>query len=174
MFTEEAPTVVGATARVEQALNFPRPVSPGGPPILVGGGGERRTLRLVAQYADACNLFGDPDTIRHKLQVLDEHCAAVGRDPAEVSRTRLGTLVIAPTAAAATAKVNAIAAARGIPDGALRGVVTSGDPAAVTEQAAELLDAGLDGLIFNLPDAEDLDTVALAGEALAGVRGRAG
>ena len=55
-------------------------------PILVGGSGERRTLRLVAQYADACNLFGDPAVVAHKVAVLAEHCAAVGRDPAAVSR----------------------------------------------------------------------------------------
>src|ERR1035441_4269854 len=55
--------------------------TPAGIPILVGGSGERRTLALVAKYADACNLFGDLPTIRHKLEVLDRHCAAVGLDP---------------------------------------------------------------------------------------------
>jgi len=53
----------------------------------VGGGGERRTLDLVARYADACNVAGDPATVRHKLQVLDEHCRRVDRDPAQITRT---------------------------------------------------------------------------------------
>jgi alkanesulfonate monooxygenase SsuD/methylene tetrahydromethanopterin reductase-like flavin-dependent oxidoreductase (luciferase family) len=58
---------------------------------MVGGSGERKTLRLVAQYADACNLFGqEADVVRHKLEVLDRHCADLGRDPAEVERTVLG------------------------------------------------------------------------------------
>ena len=67
----------------------------GGPPILIGGSGERRTLRLVAEHADACNLFGDVDTVRHKLDVLARHCDDIGRDPATITKTRLGTLVIA-------------------------------------------------------------------------------
>jgi alkanesulfonate monooxygenase SsuD/methylene tetrahydromethanopterin reductase-like flavin-dependent oxidoreductase (luciferase family) len=58
--------------------------------VLVGGGGERKTLRLVATYADACNLFAvSPDVVRHKLDVLRGHCEAVGRDPATVRRTIL-------------------------------------------------------------------------------------
>ena len=61
---------------------------PGGRRVLIGGSGERKTLRFVARYADACNLFGDdPDQIRHKLEVLDRHCATEGRDPDEVQRT---------------------------------------------------------------------------------------
>ena len=57
-------------------------MTPGGPPILVGGSGEKWTLRLVAERADACNLFGDVATIRHKISVIEQHCADVGRDPA--------------------------------------------------------------------------------------------
>ena len=60
-------------------------------PILVGGSGERVTLRLVARHADACNLFGDPDTVRRKVEVLHAHCAREGRDPAEVRITNLTT-----------------------------------------------------------------------------------
>jgi hypothetical protein len=60
------------------------------PRILVGGSGERKTLRLVARYADACNLFAsEPDEIAHKLEVLDRHCADAGRDPSEIRRTML-------------------------------------------------------------------------------------
>ena len=58
-------------------------------PIMVGGGGERKTLRLVAQYADACNVFGSPEAIARKYAILDEHCAAVGRDPDEIERSTL-------------------------------------------------------------------------------------
>ena len=56
---------------------------------MIGGGGEKKTLRLVAQYGDACNVFGSPEGIARKYRILDEHCAAVGRDPAEIERSTL-------------------------------------------------------------------------------------
>ena len=61
---------------------MPKPLTPGGPPVLIGGSGERKTLRMVAQYADACNVFGQPEDVRRLMGVLDEHCASLGRDPA--------------------------------------------------------------------------------------------
>lgn len=91
MSTEPAPSFEGRYYRVRGVLNNPRPIR-GRIPILIGGGGEKRTLRLVAQYGDACNLFGDPDTVRHKLDVLERHCADVGRDPAEITKTVLLTV----------------------------------------------------------------------------------
>ena len=77
----------GKHYRLEEPVNVPPPVqSP--PPIMIGGSGERKTLRLVAQYADACNLFGStPDEVRHKLDVLRGHCDDVGRDYDEISKT---------------------------------------------------------------------------------------
>jgi len=107
MFTQEEATFQGRHYGIDGALNFPRPVRPGGIPILVGGSGERRTLRLVAKYADACNFFGDVATIRHKLEVLARHCEDVGRDPTQITKTRLGTLVIAGTQAEARRKAEA-------------------------------------------------------------------
>jgi F420-dependent oxidoreductase-like protein len=98
MFTEAAPSFEGRHYRIQSVLNNPKPVR-GRIPVLIGGGGEKRTLRLVAQYGDACNLFGDPDAVRHKLDVLEQHCADVGRDPAEITKTVLLT-VEDPSAAA--------------------------------------------------------------------------
>lgn len=165
MFTQEEATFQGRYHRIDGALNFPRPVRAGGIPILIGGSGERRTLRLVAQYADACNLFGDVPTIRHKLEVLARHCQDVGRDPSEITMTRLGALVIAGTPAEARRKAEA-RWARGNVAPAWRTSYIVGDPDSVAEQARAYLDAGLDGLLFNMPDAYDLETVALAGKAL--------
>jgi len=91
MFTEQAPSFEGRHYRVQQVLNNPKPIR-GRIPVLIGGGGEKRTLRLVAQYGDACNLFGRPDEVRHKLDVLERHCADVGRDPAEITKTILYTV----------------------------------------------------------------------------------
>ena len=74
----------GTHYRLDHARNLPRPVQPGGPKIMIGGGGEKRTLRLVARYADQCNVTGDLSTLTRKIAVLRQHCADVGRDPAEV------------------------------------------------------------------------------------------
>ncbi len=166
MFVEEAPSFSGRYYRIEGALNLPRPLRPEGIPILVGGGGERRTLALVAKYADACNIFGDLDTVRHKLEVLERHCETVGRDPGTITKTRLGSLLVAETAEEAERKGRDLARARGMDDERFRGYVTAGDPDTVCEQVAEYLDAGLDGLIFNMHDAQNLEPVRIAGETL--------
>lgn len=166
MFTQERPSFEGKHYRIHEALNSPRPVTPGGPPILIGGGGERRTLQLVARYADASNVFGDAGEVRRKLGILERHCAEAGRDPAEITKTRLGTLVIGATSEEAARIGKEMRARRGSSeeDYALR--VLEGDPDTVAEKARALLDAGLDGLVFNMPNAESLEHVSLAGRTL--------
>jgi alkanesulfonate monooxygenase SsuD/methylene tetrahydromethanopterin reductase-like flavin-dependent oxidoreductase (luciferase family) len=166
MFTQEDASFNGRHYTIEHALNFPRPIRASAIPILVGGSGERRTLALVARYADACNLFGDVATIKHKLEVLQRHCEAIGRDPASITKTRLGGLVIAATDEEADRKGREMAAARGMDEERYRGYVIAGDPDGVCEQVGAYLDAGLDGLIFNMHDAQDLEPVRLAGETL--------
>jgi F420-dependent oxidoreductase-like protein len=84
----------GKTVRATRVMNSPQVLSRPRVPILVGGGGERTTLRLVARYADACNVFGAPDMLRHKFQVLAEHCADVGRDYNTIERTNLSSVSI--------------------------------------------------------------------------------
>ncbi len=85
MFDQVAPSYSGRYHSIDEAINMPRPVSQR-IPILIGGGGEKRTLRAVALYADACNFVGDLETLRHKLSVLERHCEDVGRDPADISK----------------------------------------------------------------------------------------
>ena len=167
MFTEERPSFDGQYYRIHEALNVPRPVTPGGPPILVGGSGEKWTLRLVAERADACNLFGDVATIKHKLSVLEQHCEDIGRDSAEITKTRLGSLVIGRTEEEAERKLGAFAATRSLTLEQARAFATVGGPESVAAQAQELLDAGLDGLLFNMTDSQDLEPVELAGATLA-------
>src|SRR5438093_1060709 len=88
MFTEERPSFEGKHYRIERALNRPRPIQPGGPKILVGGGGERRTLRLLARHGDIGHWFGGPiDALKHKKEVFLQHCEAEGRDPSTVLLT---------------------------------------------------------------------------------------
>jgi F420-dependent oxidoreductase-like protein len=80
----------GQHYRLAETVCVPPPIRTGGPRILVGGSGERKTLRLVAKYADACNLFGfEPEEVSRKIAVLDAHCETEGRDPAEIQRTVL-------------------------------------------------------------------------------------
>ncbi|CAN5911047.1 hypothetical protein BH23ACT10_BH23ACT10_37770 [soil metagenome] len=93
MWGPGTPTFDGPVLGRRVAICYPRPISEH-IPILVGGGGERRTLQLVAQYADACNLMGEPDTVRHKVAVLGSHCAQVGRDPAEIDVTHLSPVLV--------------------------------------------------------------------------------
>jgi alkanesulfonate monooxygenase SsuD/methylene tetrahydromethanopterin reductase-like flavin-dependent oxidoreductase (luciferase family)/predicted kinase len=92
-----APAYRGRVIEVPEAACYPRPLQ-GRVPIIVGGQGERRTLRLVAERADGCNLFGDPAKVRAKLAVLHAHCEAAGRDPAEIEVTHLSTALAAATA----------------------------------------------------------------------------
>jgi F420-dependent oxidoreductase-like protein len=172
MFVNHATTFEGKWYQVRGAFNLPKPVRAGGPPVLIGGSGERKTLRLVAQYADACNVFGDATSVTRSMKVLDEHCERLGRDPGEICRTRLGTLVLGRTVEEATAKICARFGVSKLTDlptdlqERVRMTMIVGNADTVAEKVTGLLDAGLDGLIFNLPDADNLDSVALAGEIL--------
>jgi alkanesulfonate monooxygenase SsuD/methylene tetrahydromethanopterin reductase-like flavin-dependent oxidoreductase (luciferase family)/predicted kinase len=91
------PPFHGRRLIVPDTACYPRPLQER-VPILVGGSGERRTLRLVAEHADACNLRGDPGVVGRKLAILKAHCAEAGRDPAEIEVTHLSTALAAPTA----------------------------------------------------------------------------
>jgi F420-dependent oxidoreductase-like protein len=175
MFVNDHTTLEGKWFTVRDAMNVPKPVQAGGPPVLIGGSGEKKTLRMVAQYGDACNVFGGPDQISHLMGVLDGHCAALGRDPKEICRTRLGTLILGRTHDEAQAKLSVRlggAKVEDLPEDIRLRVQNQflvGDADAITEQVNGLLAAGLDGLIFNMPDAYDLDAVAHAGEVLSGI-----
>jgi F420-dependent oxidoreductase-like protein len=166
MFTEERATVEGRYYSVTEAMNYPRPRRPGGIPILVGGGGEKRTLRMVARHADACNLFGPPELIRQKLDVLARHCEAEGRDPAEIAKTRLSSLAIGRDRADARRSIEDYARERGIDPDQAGTLFLMGGPDELAEEVGALLDAGLDGLIFNMPHVSDPDEVRRAGELL--------
>jgi hypothetical protein len=140
--------------------------------VLIGGSGEKKTLRMVAQYGEACNVFGDAATVRHLMGVLDGHCERLGRDPGSICRTRLATLVVGRTVEEAEAKISARLGGASLSDmpadvqTRLRAMFILGDSASVQAQVQELLDAGLDGIVFNMPDAHDVEAVEMAGDAL--------
>ncbi len=150
MWGKGAPRFEGRTVTVEEAVCYPRPLQER-IPILVGGSGERKTLRLVARHADACNLFGDPDTVRHKVAVLREHCAAEHRDPATITVTHL-----------AAARVVAAQSAR------------DGQGAATVDEHVgrfrELADAGVQTAIVGLSDADGPESVRRFADVLAAFR----
>ncbi|MEA2362636.1 MAG: hypothetical protein QOD71_1781 [Thermoleophilaceae bacterium] len=166
MFTEEQATVAGDHHSVTGAYNNPKPLR-GDIPIVVGGSGERKTLRMVAQYADGCNLFGDPGRAQHLLGVLQGHCDSVGRDPDEITKTSMMPLAIAETEDGVRAKLDAMRAA-GVPEQRIA-ATTAGTPEQILEHAHAFRDVGIEGLTFAMPDVHDLDAVTLAGETLAPV-----
>ena len=163
MFTEEAPTFDGRYYRIHEARNVPPPVQPGGPPILIGGGGEKRTLKLVARYADMTNMFGDPATIAHKVDVLRQHCTNVGRDFSEVTVSRLSTLMLTADAAETQATRDFLRQVTGEEP-------TTSDIGTADELVARVEDlaaAGVEYFVFNMPTATP-ETVRRVGALLVG------
>jgi F420-dependent oxidoreductase-like protein len=162
MFREEHPSFAGDDYRIAEARNVPRPLASDGPPIMIGGSGEKRTLRLVAQYADMCNVTGGPETLAHKLDVLRGHCADIGRDPSEVITTRMGTLVLTPDADE-TARVRNFLS--GLMGEEFEEQFIVGEPADIVPAVDALAATGVDVLIFNMPLSVP-DDVRAAGELL--------
>ncbi|MEX1195680.1 MAG: TIGR03560 family F420-dependent LLM class oxidoreductase, partial [Dehalococcoidia bacterium] len=87
LWTEERPSFAGNRYTLDKPPYNPPNVQKPHPPILIGGGGEKRTLRIVAKHADIANVMGTPAEVKHKWEVLDEHCAKIGRDPKSIKRT---------------------------------------------------------------------------------------
>jgi F420-dependent oxidoreductase-like protein len=133
---------VGRQFHATRLLNVPQSISRPRVPILIGGGGEKKTLRLVAQYADASNLFGGPADLLPKYAILAEHCAVVGRDFTEIERTNM----------------------QGV---SLSGASAWGRPAETTDQIVErfgrLAEAGVQHVIISIADASDPDALERLG-----------
>jgi F420-dependent oxidoreductase-like protein len=124
----------GKHVRAMHLLNSPQALSRPHPPILVGGGGERKTLRLVAQYADACNVFGAPPMLQRKFEILRHHCADVGRDPEQIERTTLQNVNL-----------------------------KAESPAQVVDRFGELGDAGAQHVIVGVHDVHDVSNIERIG-----------
>jgi F420-dependent oxidoreductase-like protein len=159
MFTGDDVSFEGHHYRLDQARNLPRPVQAGGPKIMIGGGGEKRTLRLAAQYADKCNVTGDVGTLARKIEVLHRHCADVGRDPAEVDITWMTPLILT-TSDENTAEMRAILSASG--DAAEIAGFTVGRPHEIPDLVAGHIEAGADEVIFSCPFVDEAAIASLA------------
>jgi len=162
LLDDERPSFNGRYYHTTDARNVPAPVQRGGVPIMIGGSGEKRTLRLVAQYADMCNVSGGPETTKHKLEVLDAHCMSVGRDPKEIITTRLGTLVLTSDADEAGRARTFLSSMAGDDFHEQFSVGTADD---IVRDVEALAATGIDFLIFNMP-LSDPATVERAGELL--------
>jgi len=127
----------GRRFQASRLLNSPQSLSRPRPPIMIGGGGERKTLRMVAQYADATNVFGGPAAIHHKYEVLREHCEALGRDPNDIERSTLQTVNLAAES-----------------------------PAQIIDRFGELADAGAQHVILGLHNVNDPANLETLGRAV--------
>lgn len=175
MLRGERPTLDGKWYQVSDAINVPAPI--GRIPVMIGGGGERKTLRMVAQYADESNLICSLDDIPRKLEVLAAHCRALGRDRAELTVSYQTSACIAPTHEQAVAELDEYLARRGIDDdGGARSRTIVGTPDEVAEQFRAVLATGVDGVTVNMPAVAHLPgRVELLGRTLAPlVHGSAG
>jgi alkanesulfonate monooxygenase SsuD/methylene tetrahydromethanopterin reductase-like flavin-dependent oxidoreductase (luciferase family) len=162
MFTGDDVSFSGTHFRLDHARNLPRPVQAGGPKIMIGGGGEKRTLRLVARYADKCNVTGDLATLTRKIEVLRRHCADVGRDPAEVEVTWMSPLILT-SSAENTAEVRQMLAAAASAEETAG--FTVGQPHEIPALIAGHIEAGADEVIFSFAFA-DAASIAAVGQAL--------
>ena len=167
MFTQDRPSFEGKYYKIDRALNVPRPVQPGGPKILIGGTGERRTLRLLAQHGDIGHWFAASlDELKRKKQVFEEHCEAVKRDPSDVLLTLGVGLVVAENEKDAAAMLAGMT-----PERRAMATVVNVDQAA--EQIGKYLDAGFGGFTFNNNVYQTEDSIGLVGELIKAVRGSA-
>jgi F420-dependent oxidoreductase-like protein len=151
MWGPGSPAFDGRRISVREAICYPRPVQPR-IPVLIGGSGERRTLKLVARHADACNLFGEPDVIRRKLDVLDRHCLDAGRDRSEIEITQLSPLLSAPDQSSLAERIDELKPGAMPPEEFAR-LSLAGTTGQHIERFARLAGAGVQTAIVALADA---------------------
>ncbi|HYU62259.1 MAG TPA: LLM class F420-dependent oxidoreductase [Verrucomicrobiae bacterium] len=166
MFTEERPSFEGRFFRIDRSLNVPRPIQKGGPKILIGGGGERRTLRILAKHGDIGHWFGGQlEDLKRKKGVFEQHCADVGRDPSEVTILVGAGMVLAQNDREARAIMDALPPERR----AMIRVMSTVDEAA--EFLRPYLDAGFGGFTLNNPTLPTPEAIGRAGELIKMLRG---
>jgi F420-dependent oxidoreductase-like protein len=165
MFTQDRPSFEGKYYKIDRALNVPRPIQAGGPKILIGGTGERRTLRLLAQHGDIGHWFGGSiEDLKRKKQIFEEHCEVVKRDPSEVLLTLGVPLVLAENEKDANAILEGLSAER-------RAIAKTATVSQAAELISDYVDAGFGGFTLNNNIYQTDEQIALAGELIKLVRG---
>jgi F420-dependent oxidoreductase-like protein len=156
MLTQRPATFTGKHYSVDNAYNDPMPVLKPRPPIMIGGSGEKVTLRITAQYADFCNVAGDPDLVAHRLDVLRQHCERLGRPPEAVTRSNDVTIMIAANERELAAKKERYRPPAGL----------VGTPDQILDGLQRYKQAGSQYVTFNMPDAHDIEPILLLGETV--------
>lgn len=157
LFEEEVTDFDGERCAVHDAVLWPKPVQRR-LPILIGGGGERRTLRTVAKHADLWNAFGTPETVARKASVLREHCSEVGRDPSEIGITVNVGVIVRDDAAGVQARLTEIGPVAQFPDFSDSNQ-PYGPPETVAQRLAEYVQAGVSEVIAVMPAPYDRETI---------------
>jgi F420-dependent oxidoreductase-like protein len=158
MWTEEpSASFEGKYYQIHNAYCNPKPIQKPSPPILVGGSGEKTTLKIVAKYADACNLFGSTETVKKKLDILKAHCKSVNRDYDSILKTKLGIVIIDNDGRKAKKRVQH--AFMGMPEAQLREFAIYGTPEEVLKQIKEFEDIGIQYLIVDLEPQREIEAL---------------
>jgi F420-dependent oxidoreductase-like protein len=166
MWTEEEPaaTFSGKYYQINNAYCNPKPIQKPSPPIMVGGSGERQTLKIVAKYADACNLFGSAEMIKRKLSILKEHCKSVDRDYDSILKTKLGLIVIDNYKEMAEKRVRQIS--KVMPEELVRDFIIYGTPDDVLKQIELLEEVGIQYLIVDLEPYRELEALEIFADSV--------
>jgi F420-dependent oxidoreductase-like protein len=165
MFTEDRPSLTGKHYRIDRAINSPRPIQAGGPKIWIGGGGERRTLRLVARHGDMSHWWGTLDELKRKNEVLERHCEAENRDPSTIVRTIGSPVILVRDGAQAQALMDRIPPQR-------RAMAMPMTVDAAADYLGDYIEAGFTGFTFNNPTMPTPEAIALGGELISLLRDR--
>lgn len=158
MWTEEpSASFNGKYYQIRNAYCNPKPIQKPSPPILVGGGGERKTLKIVAKYADACNLFGSVETVKRKLNILKEHCKTIGRDYDSILKSKLAIIVVDDDKQTSEKKIEQIF--KGMPEEQIREFAIYGTPEDVLKQIELFEQVDIQYLIVDLDPTRELEAL---------------
>jgi alkanesulfonate monooxygenase SsuD/methylene tetrahydromethanopterin reductase-like flavin-dependent oxidoreductase (luciferase family) len=156
MLTQRRASFSGKHYTIDEAYNDPMPVQKPRPPIMIGGSGEKVTLRIAAQYADYCNVNGDPDTVAHRYDVLRQHCERIGRSPHAITRSNDLSILIATNDQELARKKERYGDK----------FTLIGTPDRIVEGLQRYAQAGSQYVTFNMPDANRVEPILLFGETV--------
>jgi alkanesulfonate monooxygenase SsuD/methylene tetrahydromethanopterin reductase-like flavin-dependent oxidoreductase (luciferase family) len=157
MWTEEpSASFNGRYYQIKNAYCNPKPIQKPSPSIMIGGSGERQTMRIVAKYADACNLFGSAEIVKRKLSILKEHCKSIGRDYDSILKTKLGVVIIEDDREMARKRLRQII---NVPEEQVNEFAIYGTPEDVLRQNELLQEAGIQYLIVDLDPSKELEAL---------------
>ena len=165
LWTEERASFSGKFYNIRDAYCNPKPIQKPHPPLLVGGGGERKTLKIVAKYADACNLSGRPEDVRKKLDVLREHCEAVNRDYGSILKTKVANPFIYKQRD--EAKRALASAVKGMTPERVDQYAVAGTPDDILEHMQALKGVGIEYVMLHFEPRREAEAMELFAEQVA-------